>query len=86
MITQRGDKRVFGAPVNVKNVLGPIYPDSFISRFLTLFVLGVRSLWHQQKFRDSIRSSGIEFASSKPGLESTLEPCCERGESRGGLD
>jgi hypothetical protein len=27
---------------------------------------------HQQKFRESIRSSGIEFASSKPELESTM--------------
>ena len=53
---------------NLKNVLGPIYPDSLPCFYSECAAFGR----HQQKFRESIRSSGIEFASSKPELESTM--------------
>jgi hypothetical protein len=51
---------------NLKNVLGPISPDSLPCFYSECAAFGR----HQRKSRETIRSSGLEFASSKPELES----------------
>ena len=54
---------------NLKNVLGPISPDSLPFFYSECSASGR----HQRRSRETIRSSGLEFASSKPELESTTE-------------